>query len=251
MNKNLSYSQRVHNANAVMEAENLQATHCYLHAASRSKEEWSEFWTRRDSCSWAHGFGRMRGFDQVWYGSVGTYDANTYENYIDLLPVYPEIGGMDPRPLMVVSMHTLASGVIEVADDGKTARAAFFTPGTLFSVLNDDKRKDATVLWERYGIDYIYEDGRWLLYHTQVCPDLCCTFDDVNIARKKYTELTSPAGEKPHVSNNPPPPCADPGPLHNNHSPVQPVQNTVPYPVPYAAMDNDNSYTRQEGGYDL
>ncbi len=245
MNKDLSFSQRVHNANGSQEAENLQAIHCYLHAASRSKEEWSDYWSRSDKCSWAHGFGRMRGFDQVWYGSVGTYDANTYQNYMKILPVYPQVAGMDPRPLMVVSMHTLASGVIEVAEDGKTARAAYFTPGTLFSVLNDDEKKDASVLWERYGLDFIYEDGRWLMYHTQVCPDLSCDFDGCNMAANGYVKLTSPEDAKVHVSKNAGPPVADPGPLHFDYSPVQISQNTVPYPMPYKTMDDNNTYTKE------
>ena len=36
------------------------------------------------NCSWAHAFGRMRGFDQVYYGSVGDYDKMCMENWLDL-----------------------------------------------------------------------------------------------------------------------------------------------------------------------
>ena len=40
------------------------------------------------------------------------------------------------------------------------------------------------------------------------------------------------------------PDCDDPGPLHSNWSVTQTVQNTVPWPEPYATMDNDNTYTQ-------
>lgn len=34
---------------------------------------------------------------------------------------------MDYRPLYNNAMHTLTNGVLEVADDGKTARASYLT----------------------------------------------------------------------------------------------------------------------------
>ena len=40
--------------------------------------------------------------------------------------------------------------------------------------------------------------------------------------------------------------CEDPGPLHSNWSVTQTVQNTVPWPEPYATMDNDNTYTKKK-----
>ncbi|MBQ9270277.1 MAG: hypothetical protein IJ206_12345, partial [Oscillospiraceae bacterium] len=41
------------------------------------------------------------------------------------------------------------------------------------------------------------------------------------------------------------PDCDDAGPLHSNWSVTQTVQNTVPWPVPYATMDDDNTYTQR------
>ena len=38
------------------------------------------------------------------------------------------------------------------------------------------------------------------------------------------------------------PPCTDVGPLHNNASMTQTVQNTVPWPLPYRTLDDQNSY---------
>ena len=54
-----------------------------------------------------------------------------------------------------------------------------------------------------------------------------------------------------NLKNNVPPPpnptpsnLDDPGPLHLECNPIQPVQDTCPPPLPYATMNNRNSYTR-------
>lgn len=248
--KDLSFEQKVHNAFGSQEVELVQATHSYLHAASRSYEEWAYFWSKRDDGSWAHAWGRMRGWDEIWYGNVANYDANCYGNYLKIFKLYPEVGGMDPRPLMVLSMHTLASGIVEVAEDGMSARAAFYTPGTLGSIINDDGKPGANSLWERYGADYVLEDGKWLFLHQQVCPDIMGDFDNVNTARNSY--LMETGGIKPpdfgsqgqddplgyHI-----PPRTDEYMMHFGYSVVQTVQNSVPWPESYKTLDDDNTYT--------
>ena len=37
----------------------------------------------------------------------------------------------------------------------------------------------------------------------------------------------------------------DGGPLHSDYTPVNLIQDTVPFPVPYATMDDDNTYTKK------
>lgn len=49
-----------------------------------------------DDSSWAHAFGRMRGKDQIWYGSVTQYDQMAMENWLEMFRKYPEVGGKTP-----------------------------------------------------------------------------------------------------------------------------------------------------------
>lgn len=93
----------------------------------------------------------MRGFSQVWKGSVTAYDNMAMQNHLNVQKIYPEIGGMDPRPLMEASVHTLFTDIIEVADDGRSARGSFITPGVIFCRLNRHEYPYCNVLWERYG----------------------------------------------------------------------------------------------------
>ncbi len=137
MRKNyLSLHQRVLNAASSQEVENVKAQHTYLHGRADAAGEWGQIWSQDDWCSWAHIFGRMRGFAQVWKGSVTAYDTMAMENLLNVQKIYPELGGKDPRPLMEASVHTLFTDIIEVADDGKSARGSFIPPGVIFSRLN-------------------------------------------------------------------------------------------------------------------
>ena len=81
--------------------------------------------------------------------------------------------------------------------------------------------------------------------------------DGENPGAQNYHRLThpgegpfgpgGPGGPPPGMGNGPQlrtrPDCEDPGPLHNDWSLVQTVQNTVPWPEPYKTLDNDNTYT--------
>ena len=84
----LTIDERVRNAAASQEVENVKAEHSYLHGRADATGEWGNIWSHSDDVSWAHAFGRMRGFDQVWYGSVTRYDAQAMENWLKMYQDY-------------------------------------------------------------------------------------------------------------------------------------------------------------------
>ena len=198
MKKHLTLSQRIHNAEGVQAAEYLHARHTYLHATSYCKEEWGEFWDTSEEASWGHLFGIMCGFDEVWYNSVSNYDPDGFRGYINLVKQHPEISWFDARSMREISMHTLATDIIEAADDGKTVRASFLTPGVLMFALNANHHFRGLTLWERYGSDFIYdeEDGQWLYLHEQVCPDMGGPMDVCNPGQDAYNKLMGIGGGK-------------------------------------------------------
>ncbi len=255
--KHLSLTQRIHNAEGAQAAEFLHARHAYLHAKSWGDEEWGQIWSTSDDTSWAHSFGRMRGYDSVYYNNVTTYNCAGFNGYQSLLNLLPEIGHFDARSIRELAMHTLATDIIEVADDGQTARASFLTPGLLFKRLSPNLKCSCMSLWERYGSDFVFEDGEWKYLHEQVCPDMGGPFDAGNAAHSSYETLAGGGHQGPPPGGRATDPTLDPpesgtglwlqdgGPLHSNYSPVQTIQNTVPYPVPYQTMDDDNTYTKK------
>ena len=272
MKTHLSLHQRIHNADGSQQIENLKAIHAYTHARNWPVEEWSNIWDLSDDCSWAHGFGRWRGGYKVYLNSVTEWDIPTFTNYMKLYKLYPDVMGMDPRPLNFSPVHNLSSDIIEVADDGKSARGAFLTPGNIYEYLKPQQRRRAIFMWERYGADFVCdENGYWKYLHEQVCPDFQGNYDDVNWGLEAYQVATDPS----HRNSAAPPPDADsaghpdgvnasgpapegpppdaggprdmmlddPGPLHKEYEFLMPIQNTCPWPEPYETLDNNNTYT--------
>lgn len=196
MKTHLTLSQRIHNAEGMQAAEYLHARHTYLHATSYCKEEWGEFWDTSEEASWGHLFGVMCGFDEVWYNSVSNYDPDGFRGYINLVKQHPEISWFDARSIREISMHTLATDIIEAADDGKTVRASFLTPGVLVFALNANHHYRGLTLWERYGSDFVYDEDadEWLYLHEQVCPDMGGPMDVCNPGMDAYNKLMGIGG---------------------------------------------------------
>ena len=196
MKTHLTLSQRIHNAEGMQAAEYLHARHTYLHATSYCKEEWGEFWDTSEEASWGHLFGVMCGFDEVWYNSVSNYDPDGFRGYINLVKQHPEISWFDARSIREISMHTLATDIIEAADDGKTVRASFLTPGILVFALNANHHYRGLTLWERYGSDFVYDEDsdEWLYLHEQVCPDMGGPMDVCNPGMDAYNKLMGIGG---------------------------------------------------------
>jgi hypothetical protein len=63
--------------------------------------------------------------------------------------------------LMIV--HTLTTPVIEVAGDGKTAKAIWISPG--HETVPRGGKFTALWSWNKYGVDFVKEDGVWRFWH--------------------------------------------------------------------------------------
>lgn len=206
MKTHLTLSQRIHNAEGMQAAEYLHARHTYLHATSYCKEEWGEFWDTSEEASWGHLFGVMSGFEEVWYNSVSNYDPDGFRGYMNLVKQHPEISWFDARSIREISMHTLATDIIEAADDGKTVRASFLTPGVLIFALNANHHYRGLTLWERYGSDFVYDEDadEWLYLHEQVCPDMGGPMDVCNPGMDAYNKLMGIGGGPGPGAGGPP-----------------------------------------------
>ena len=99
------------------------------------------------------------------------------------------------------------------------------------------------MLWERYGSDFVCEDGEWKYLHEHVCPDLVGDMDHTNWAADEYERITSPNPGEAMPPTLGCPPVADPGPMHMPYSVLSAPQDSVPWPKPYETLDNDNTYT--------
>lgn len=241
--KNLSFKQRLHNAIGSQKVEEYKARHAYLHAVGYSREEWDFFWLDSPNATWAHQFGRMVGFEEVYLNSVEHTDRMMVTDKLDLMIKHPTYQGHDLRSVGAAGCHALASDVIEVAEDGMSARSYYMTPGTLMGPMGfDGDQRGGVWLWERYGSDFVFVDGEWKWFHEQVCPDIAGEYDTGNWAHDRYLDYIDKELEIGEVGGRPAQ-LTEPGLFHADYSIVQTVQNTVPPPKPYVTLDEDNTYS--------
>lgn len=243
MNKNLSFKQRLHNALGGQEIENIKARHSLWHAMSYSKEEWDNIWHKGEHTTWAHFFGRMVGFEEVWSGSVIDADEDVYKRFTAKCRQDPAYSHLDLRATGSSGCHNLASPVIEVAEDGMSARASYLTPGMTAGGSGSTMKSGCGIFYERYGSDFVYEpeNDKWVYFHEQVCPDVMGSVTAGNWGHDQF--VSAQKGNFKRGGGMAPNNITDPGPLHRDVCPIQTVQHTVPWPEPYVTLDDDNSYS--------
>lgn len=239
MNRNLSLEQRLHNAEGVQAVEQYKAIHAYLHGCGYDREEFDLLWYHSDNTTWGHGFGRMIGWDEIYYDQAWNNERNHTVDTIEWEKTFNEMIGHDLRSVARSGAHALGSDVIEVADDGMSARSYYLTPGVLVgSVGFDDIHRGNVYMWERYGSEFIFVNGQWKWFHEQVCPDIWGFYDIGDWAHDNFNNLV--AGIPERGTQNPPK-LSDARNIHSMFSLVNPVQRTVVPPVPYDTLSEENT----------
>lgn len=154
-------SRRAERAEARGAVENVFSTYMYLHNAFRD-EEIIDLWVERGTPG-VH----------AQYSNLGVY--TTWESVT-------EYHRGRPAPAGKLLLHYTTTPVIEVAEDGETAKGVWVMNG-LESGLTDPevagnvpdfffepnevlgKKVWAHWVWCEYGIDFLKQDGRWKIWH--------------------------------------------------------------------------------------
>lgn len=164
--------EKIQRAYDMIQIKNVMARHAYYHAAARHDIEMETLWAHNaPNVSWGNMGGFQIGRDVVW------------DYYVK-----PHIGKIcKPGEAF---MHTLTTPLIEIAGDGKTAQAMWYTPGYGTGRGGPDAPEDAPLkgewMYERYAIDFIKEDGEWKIWHFFVGTDF--SFE----AGTEYVERSMP-----------------------------------------------------------
>jgi len=143
---NTSVAQRALDIQAI---QNVMGMHVWYHASYLNDQELDNVWVKTkpytETAVWAQNSNYWQGMDAIraYYGP--TVDQKSQPG--------------------AFQFHTLTSPVIEVAADRKTAKGVWYTPGIIGSYQNK------TWLWERYGVDFVNEDGEWKIWHLHVYTD--------------------------------------------------------------------------------
>lgn len=76
----------------------------------------------------------------------------------------------------MVALHLLTTDIIEVAQDGKTARGLWMSPGAETRRRAGDNELEAFWVWGLYAIDFIKENDEWRFWHFRIPHLLLCDY---------------------------------------------------------------------------
>lgn len=167
-------------AAATWAVQNLMSRHEYMHAAGLNLEEVDSFWVSRQgrfakTAAFASPGWVMNGIETIRaaYGQGSRKDAEAARKALAAI----DPGVKDSEAFFGAGaewvMHTSTTPLIEVAGDGQTAQGAWYSPGIgIMPTVVDGKVKLTPVMfWEKYGGDFVKEDGVWKIWHLQMAYD--------------------------------------------------------------------------------
>jgi hypothetical protein len=136
----------------------------------------------------------------------------------------------------IMIMHTLTTPVIEVAGDGKTAKAVWISPGHETGPFGGEPGKvNAVWSWNKYGVDFVKEDGVWKFWHFHLYRIFKTPYD------KSWVEAPY---QRPPAQTDPDKRPDKPSTYDWVYSPAVETENIPEPPAPYETWDPAKSYIK-------
>lgn len=230
------------------QVQGMMSKHEYYHAAGLNSEEIDALWVSptgeyAKTATFASPAWVMNGLDTV----KRAYGEQNQQNRVKALEALSKV---DPSVKNVPenlgaghewAMHTSTTPVIEVAGDGKTAKGIWYSPGMgLMTAIVDGKPQvRGTFFWEKYGADFVRENGQWKIWHMQMAYDFTPQLDG------KWLEFGKPKGMKEageRMQQEMPPGFSKPKYSYPSYSPQRPSIIYPPIPEPYYTFSETFSY---------
>lgn len=154
----------------VLEIQNMMSLRAYYHAVGAQDKEF-ELYAKRPDITWGQNQGYRIGPEHIRAQYVENFAKQRARNLEAMSKLHPEIKNA-PENLGVGTfiVHTLETPIIEVAEDGNTAKGMWHTVAALGSAKADGTYTGSWEL-EKYGVDFIKENGKWRFWHITVVSD--------------------------------------------------------------------------------
>ncbi len=142
------------------------------------ERELRELWVAGEDAKKTASFGRNTGFyvgmDAIYGYYVEKHARDRREQLAAIAAADPAVENADGNLNRgCLSSHPATTGLVELAGDGKTARALFYAIATETWALPDGTAK---AIWapEKLAFDFLKEDGQWKIWHLVAATDLTC-----------------------------------------------------------------------------
>lgn len=205
----MNFEQKVERLWDLHEVENLMGRYAYLHTAHKHEETAELFDLDREDV-WVEcgGLGVYKGPEGIrkffceWHHSLEGDLAGT------------------------LNVHTLTSPVIEIAEDGQTAKAVWISPGVETRRILPDAKLEAIWIWGKYAVDFIRnKSGQWKFWHFTITNDFMCDY------HHSWVELENSFSEK--VMNHGKPANDGPNTFEDGYTKSVIKELIPPVPEPY------------------
>ena len=145
---------------AVTECQNLMGRIQFFHTANRNSDA-NELFAQKEP-----GVRLYWGELGYWEGPDGPKKA---------AKIFEQMG---TEPVGMMALHLITTPVIVVAGDGKTAKGVFVACGLVANKNRETGKPTAMWEWNKYGVDFIKEDGKWKFLRNHVYPLFRVGWDD-------------------------------------------------------------------------
>ncbi|MDB9822232.1 nuclear transport factor 2 family protein [Deltaproteobacteria bacterium] len=163
-------------ARAMWACQNVMSKHNYYHAVGYHLEELMDIWVKEDgdyakTATFSNPNGVWEGIDliKIFYGNPSAEDPNQSIEEMLKNQIKDPNDGMGNW-----AIHLNTTPVLEIAGDGKTAKGVWYSPGVHVGISTRENGTTETSggwWWEKYGVDFAKEDGKWKIWHIQMFYD--------------------------------------------------------------------------------
>ena len=137
-------------------------------------------------------------------------------------------------------IHSFVTPVLEVAGDGKTASAVFFSPGVETPPPQPGEEAECLWCWIKYGVDFIKVDGVWKIWHLSTFGWFMCDY------HKSWAEDSEPGPQPEEWKERAPEEVWPDAPISHKDWTYTTTGDTELMPVPPLPY-----YTFKDIGYNL
>lgn len=197
------------------EIQNLMSWHVMYHCYGLHRQEMETIWVQKPENQATASFGQNQGFyvgyDSIWNAYVEGHDTSwlaSAKQYCENNGI--DISGMTDEEILdqyggvgQLLLHVTTTAIIEVAQDGQTAKCFWYSPGMIA-----ESGQSANTIWEAYGVDFVKEDGVWKMWHLHMFTDFMGSF---YLTLGGSAGMGGPGGPPPEGGPGGPPPEGAPG----------------------------------------
>ena len=177
-----SLAQRALDVQAV---ENIMNRHVLYHCYGEHIAEMEEIWVQDPVNQATASFGQNQGYYVGYDAIYEAYATGHWNNWTNAAKRYCQQNGIDTTGMSdyeitniyggvgQLLLHVTTTAIIEVAEDGKTAKGYWYSPGMIA-----ETGMAGNSIWEAYGADFVKENGEWKMWHLHMYTDFMCQFGD-------------------------------------------------------------------------